>query len=89
MLREIVTVRFLNAIESAVFLAVFFGKATSYQVLQLFVSSETEHLFATTDCIALFQPPIDILEKLVEAKELLIRTQNIHQFIGDVIRESA
>jgi len=88
LLSKIVTVRFLNALESAVFLAVFFGKATSYQVLQLFVGAKTKHLLATTDCIALFQSRIDVLEKLVEAKKLLIRTQNIHQFISDVIRKS-
>jgi len=87
-LREIVTVRFLNALESAVFLAVFFSKATSYQILQFFVGAKTKHLLAATDCIALFQTLIDVFEEFVEAEKLLIRTQNIHQFIGDVIRKS-
>lgn len=81
--------RFLNTLESTVFLAVFFSKATGYQILQFLVGAKTKHLLATTDCVALFQPLVDLLEKLVETKELVVRTQNIHQFIGDVIRKAA
>lgn len=72
LLGNIVAVRFLNALESTIFLAVFLDKSAGYQVLQFFISAETKHFFSTADCIALFQPLIDILEKLVEAEKLRI-----------------
>ena len=69
LLGDIITVRFLNALESTIFLAVFLDKSAGYQVLQFFVSAETEHLLATTNCIALLQSLIDVLEELVKTKE--------------------
>ena len=88
LLGEIVAVRFLNALESTVFFAVFFDESAGYQILQLFVSAETEHLFATTHCITLLKSLVDVLEKLVESEKLRIGAQNIHQFVGDMIGES-
>ena len=74
MLGKIVAVRFLNALESAIFLAIFFGKATGNQILQFFISAKTKHFFSTTYCITLFQPLIDILEKLIEPEKFWVRT---------------
>lgn len=61
--------RFLNALESAILFAVFLGESAGDQVLQLFISAETKHFFATTHCITLLEPLVDILEKLVKSKE--------------------
>ena len=77
----------MNAGRTLVFLAEFFNKATSHKVLQLLISSETKHFFATAHRIANFQVGENSLKKIVEAKHLLFR-KDVAEFVSDMVREA-
>lgn len=87
LLSDVVAVRFLDPLKTAVFLAVFLYETTGYKVLKLFVCAKTKHLFATTHCITSLKTLIDVFEEFVESKELIISAEHVDDFIGDMIRE--
>src|SRR5690606_3265510 len=79
---------FLNVLEPAVFLALFFDKAPSDEVLELLVSPQTKHFLSPTDGVSGFQVFVDDLEQVVEPEGFLIRKDS-YQFVCDVIRNPA
>ena len=77
----------MNAGSSLVFLANLFNKATGDQVLELFISTQTEHFFSAANSIADFQICKNSLEQVVETKYFLFR-KDTTELIGDVIRKA-
>ena len=86
--RDILAMSFFNALKALVFLPALLDEAASDKVLQLFIGAEAEHLFSAAHCVALLQPIIDEFKQVVEAEELVVRTEHVHQFIGNMIGES-
>ncbi len=79
--------RLVNAGGSLVFLADLFNQTAGYEVLELFVGAEAEHLFATTHRIADFQVGENALKEIVEAKYFFV-SKDIAELIGDMIGET-
>ena len=77
-----------NVLETTVFFTVFLDQATSDQVLQLFVSTQTEHFFATAYRVASFQVFVDTLKQLIKAEGRFIG-QNYNEFVGYMIGDAA
>ncbi len=78
----------MNTGGALVFLADFLDKATSHEVLKLFISTKPEHLFSTADRIANFEVFKNPFEEIIKPEYFLLRKYS-HQFIGDMIGEAA
>ncbi len=68
-----------------VFLAKFFNQTAGYQILELLISTQAQHLLAAAHRVAQFQVRKDALEKIIETEYFLLG-ENIHKFIGHMIR---
>lgn len=87
--RDIVAVSLGDAVETLVFFAVLLDETAGHEVLKLLISAETKHFFATTHSIPLLETCVDIFEKIIKSKELLVSSQYINEFIGNVVWKSA
>ncbi len=77
----------MNACRSLVFLADLFHQATSDKVLELLISTETKHFFATAHCIADLEIGEHSLEQVVESKDFLLR-KDTTELISHMIRKA-
>ena len=86
--RNIVAVSFLDPLQTLVFLPALLNETTGDKILQFFVGAKAEHFFSAAHGVALLQPIVDELKKVVKPEELVVCAEHVHQFIGDVIRKS-
>lgn len=75
--------------QSLVFLAFFLDHTPGNQVLELFISTEAEHFFSTTDGVAFFESSVNSFEEIVKSEEAVIISQHVNDFICYVIRDAA
>lgn len=64
---------FVDAAGALVFLGFFRDQTAGHEVLEFFVSAETEHFLAAADGVAEFQILKDAFEKIVETKLSVVR----------------
>ena len=72
---------------SLVFLTDLLNKTTGDEVLELFVSTETEHFFSTAHCIADLEICKNSLEQVVETKHFLLG-KHAAKLISDMVRKA-
>jgi len=61
---------------------------SGYQILKFFVSTQTQHLFASAGRIPLTKIFVNDLEQLLKLKRLPLRKYG-YEFFGDKIRETS
>ncbi len=77
----------MNAGSALVFLAKFFNEAAGHEILKFLVCPQAKHFLTTAYRIANFEICENALKEIVEAEYLFI-SQNIAEFIGDMIRKA-
>jgi len=78
----------VDPFQSPVFLAGFLDQTAGHQILQLFISPQTQHFFATAHRIALLEIFEHTFEKIVETKHFILGKHD-DQFVGHMIRKTA
>lgn len=78
----------MHAGRTLVFLADLLNQTTGDEVLQFFVSTQTEHFLSAAHCIAQLEIRKDPLEQVIETENLLFR-KNTAKLIGDMVRKAA
>lgn len=78
----------MHAGRSLVFLADFFNQTAGDEVLQLFISTQTEHFLSAAHCIAQLEIRKDPLKQVVETENFLLR-KDTAKLIGDMVRKAA
>ena len=67
---------------------VFLDHAAGDEVLEFFVSAESEHFFAAADGVAEFEIFVNGFKKVIELVDFLLH-QCCDQFVGNVIGQAA
>jgi len=74
----------MHASRALVFLAELFNQSAGDEILEFFVSSQTEHFLAAAHCISQFKICKDPLKQIIETEDFFL-CENTAKFIGDMI----